>query len=357
VTNPFVFALCLCLCLSASLFALLTKCAFATFVTVNDDHNRPKLTTGGAIAIKQGRHPVIESMMESSTQFIPNDLFLNEMANTHILTAPNSAGKSTQLRQVGTLTVLAHIGCYVPAMWASFRLTDRIFTRMTMNDDMESNASTFATEMKEINLILRDVEESSLVLIDELGRGTSSVEGIGIAWAACEALSQTKAFTVCATHFWQLTDLAVLYPNIRHHVLEVDSSHGQLKYLYRTREMSNRLNDDGKSESDVKQGTAAASHSILSRSVAQTHSQHDYGIRMAQSAGFPDDIVQRALELNHSMRQAQLEHQRTNAQLTTSSQHSLIQALLALKHTTLDREDLKRYLKQLYRDYMNDADE
>lgn len=142
---------------------------------------RPEFTDDGPIAIEAGRHPLVELLRLED--FVPNNAFLSEASNMVLVTGPNMSGKSTYLRQVALITILAHIGCYVPAQFASFRVVDHIFTRIASGETIESNSSTFMTEMRETAFILQNVTSRSLVLLDELGRATSSVDGLAIAWS------------------------------------------------------------------------------------------------------------------------------------------------------------------------------
>jgi len=146
---------------------------------------------------------------------------MSEDSNFMIITGPNMSGKSTLLKQVAVLQVMAQIGSYVPAEFASFRICDKLFSRIGSNDDIETNCSTFMIEMKEISYILRNLTENCLIIIDELGRGTSIEEGVGLCFAICEQLIQSKAFTFFATHFLELTKLENYYFNVSKYVLKI----------------------------------------------------------------------------------------------------------------------------------------
>eukprot|EP00954_Amorphochlora_amoebiformis_P025903 1375950-Amorphochlora_amoeboformis.AAC.1 len=147
------------------------------FVLKSEGYVRPDFTKDGAIAIRDGRHCVLEHEIANGP-FIANNAFITSTQSLNIVTGPNNAGKSTYLLQVALMTILAHLGCYVPASYASFRLTDQVFTLMLLEDDIESNTSTFVAELRQLSYILRNANEKSLIIIDELGRGTSTLEGI-----------------------------------------------------------------------------------------------------------------------------------------------------------------------------------
>ncbi|KAG6687462.1 hypothetical protein I3842_11G072300 [Carya illinoinensis] len=155
-----------------------------------DRYTRPEFTDNGPMAIDAGRHPILESI---HNDFIPNNLFLSEASNMVIIMGPNMSGKSTYLQQVCLIVILAQIGCYVPAHFSTLRVVDRIFTRMGAVDNLESNSSTFMTEMKETAFVTQNVSERSLIVMDELGRATSSSDGFAIAWSCCEYLLPQKA--------------------------------------------------------------------------------------------------------------------------------------------------------------------
>ncbi|KAH9777183.1 DNA mismatch repair protein MSH4 [Citrus sinensis] len=155
-----------------------------------DRYTRPHFTENGPLAIDGGRHPILESIHNG---FIPNNIFISEAANMVIVTGPNMSGKSTYLQQVCLIVILAQIGCYVPAHFSTIRVVDRIFTRMGTVDNLESNSSTFMTEMKETAFVMQNVSERSLIVMDELGRATSSSDGFAIAWSCCEHLLSLKA--------------------------------------------------------------------------------------------------------------------------------------------------------------------
>lgn len=181
------------------------------------DYVRPEFTD--TLAIKQGRHPILERI--AGQQPVSNNSYISEGSNFVIITGPNMSGKSTYLKQVALCQIMAQIGSFVPAEYASFRVADQIFTRIGVDDDFETNSSTFMLEMKEVSYIIHNASDQSLIIIDELGRGTSAEEGIGICHSVCEFLLSRKAFTLFATHYLELCQLESLYPNVENQHMEV----------------------------------------------------------------------------------------------------------------------------------------
>uniref|UniRef100_H3AEP5 MutS protein homolog 4 n=1 Tax=Latimeria chalumnae TaxID=7897 RepID=H3AEP5_LATCH len=190
--------------------------SFAHACTLSD-YVRPEFTD--TLAIKQGRHPILEKI--SVEKPVPNNIYISEGSNFVIITGPNMSGKSTFLKQIALCQIMAQIGSFIPAEYASFRIAEQIFTRIGVDDDIETNSSTFMKEMKEITFIIQNANDRSLIIIDELGRGTSTEEGVGICHAICEYLLNLKAFTLFATHFLELCHLDALYPNVENNHFEV----------------------------------------------------------------------------------------------------------------------------------------
>ncbi len=219
----------------------------------------PQLSTEPGIRIAQGRHPVVEPRVE---RFTPNDSALEDERRMLVITGPNMGGKSTYMRQVALITLLAWCGCHVPAASASIGVVDRIFTRIGAADDLASGRSTFMVEMTEAAVILNAATEKSLVLMDEIGRGTSTFDGLSLAWAIARALAaKNRAFTLFATHYFELTQLAQELPGVVNvHLAAVEHNHG-IVFLH-----------------EVKDGPASQS----------------YGIAVAKLAGIPASVVKAA---------------------------------------------------------------
>ena len=229
---------------------------------------RPVIDETNVLDIKQGRHPVIESNMPVGEQYIPNDVYLdNKDQQIIVITGPNMAGKSALLRQTALIVLLAQIGCYVPADSARIGLVDKIFTRVGASDSLSTGESTFMVEMTEASNILNNVSDRSLVLFDELGRGTSTYDGISIAWAIVEYLHEHKganARTLFATHYHELNELTNNYPRIKNFNVSVKEINGKVIFL---------------------------------RKLVAGGSEHSFGIHVAQLAGMPPGIVRRANEV------------------------------------------------------------
>ncbi len=222
---------------------------------------RPVLSNG-EFEILQGRHPVVERFVN---EFVPNDTYMDANLRMYILTGPNMSGKSTYIRQIGLIALMSQIGSFVPANFAKIPVFDRIFTRMGARDDISTGKSTFLTEMSEVALILNKATEKSLVLLDEVGRGTSTFDGISIAWAISEYIyNEVQCKTVFATHFTELTELADMYPGIKNLTIEVRETPDGVIFLHK-----------------VVEGVADRS----------------YGIEVAAIAGLPHSIVERAKEI------------------------------------------------------------
>ena len=234
-------------------------------VAIANDYHRPTITTGKEINIEAGRHPVVERMQRDS-DFIANDCKLTETdQRTMILTGPNRAGKTTYMRQVALITYMAHIGSFVPARKAEICLVDRIFTRIGASDDLSVGQSTFMVEMIEVANILHYATNNSLIILDEVGRGTSTFDGLSIAWAVVEYLSKhLNAKTLFATHYHELMQLEGLYDGVKNFCISIKEIGGQLVFMRK-----------------IMRGSATRS----------------YGIEVASLAGLPKEIIARAKEL------------------------------------------------------------
>ncbi len=200
--------------------------AFSSFALVaeRNQYVRPRINEKGVIDIKDGRHPVVERMIPND-MFIANDTFLNDKKNRiSVITGPNMAGKSTYMRQTALIVLMAQIGSFVPASSADIGLVDRIFTRVGASDDLASGQSTFMVEMTEVANILRNATSRSLLILDEIGRGTSTFDGLSIAWAVIEHISNSKllgAKTLFATHYHELTELEGKIHNVNNYCIAV----------------------------------------------------------------------------------------------------------------------------------------
>jgi DNA mismatch repair protein MutS len=224
----------------------------------------PTLTQDAILDIKAGRHPVIEKSLSIDQAYIPNDVMLDPATQQIIiLTGPNMSGKSAVLRQTALITLMAHMGSYVPADAANIPLTDKIFTRVGANDNLNAGESTFMVEMLETASILNNISERSLILLDEIGRGTSTYDGISIAWSIVEYLNQSKQKpkTLFATHYHELNDLEAQLSTVHN-------------YHVSHKEVGNKI--------------------IFLRKLTKGGSTHSFGIHVAKMAGMPNILVDRA---------------------------------------------------------------
>ena len=241
-------------------------CSLAV-VAERNHYVRPKMTTDGVISIKDGRHPVVEQMI-SNDMFIPNDTILDKQKNCiAVITGPNMAGKSTYMRQVALIVLMAQIGSFVPAKEARIGLVDRIFTRVGASDDLASGQSTFMVEMNEVANILRNATSESLLILDEIGRGTSTFDGLSIAWAVIEHISNRKllgAKTLFATHYHELTELEGKMHNVHNYCIAVKEKGDDIVFL---------------------------------RKIVKGGADKSYGIQVAKLAGVPDLVIDRAKEI------------------------------------------------------------
>ena len=236
-------------------------------VAVKNNYCRPEIDLSGEIDIKDGRHPVVERMLKD-TLFVPNDTRLNcETDRVAILTGPNMAGKSTYMRQVALIVLMAQMGCFVPAKSARIGVVDRIFTRIGASDDLASGKSTFMVEMAEVAEILKNATQRSLLILDEIGRGTSTFDGMAIARAVLEYAADPKrlgAKTLFATHYHELTDIERELPGVRNYNIAVKKRGGDIVFL---------------------------------RKIVPGAADDSYGVEVAKLAGLPERVVSRAREL------------------------------------------------------------
>jgi DNA mismatch repair protein MutS len=230
-------------------------------------YKKPTLHTGEEWMVKEGRHPVIERNLPVGESYIHNDLTLNKTdQQIIILTGPNMSGKSALLRQTALITLMAHIGSFVPATEAKISLTDKIFTRVGASDNLSGGESTFMVEMNETASIINNITPKSLILLDEIGRGTSTYDGISIAWSIAEHLHNTphQPITLFATHYHELNELEEKFPRVKN-------------YHITNKEVGNKI--------------------IFLRKLAPGGSTHSFGIHVARMAGMPTSLIDRANEI------------------------------------------------------------
>ena len=252
---------------------------------IQNNYTQPVISEGKALDIKAGRHPVIELQLPVSEKYVPNDVYLDdETQQIMIITGPNMAGKSALLRQTALIVLMAQIGSFVPAAAAEIGLVDKIFTRVGASDNLSKGESTFMVEMNETASILNNLSERSLVLMDEIGRGTSTYDGISIAWSIVEYLhnSVNRPRTLFATHYHELNQLANDFPRIKNFNVSVKEAGNKVLFI---------------------------------RKLKEGGSEHSFGIHVAQMAGMPLNVVIRAGELLHHLEKDKISSQQTVKEL------------------------------------------
>ena len=279
---------------TASVIAMIDMIAYLAYVAEHNHYVRPTLNTEGKIKIQEGRHPVIEQMI-THDMFISNDTFLD--GDTHrvvIITGPNMAGKSTYMRQTALIVLMAQIGSFVPAKSADISLVDRIFTRVGASDDLASGQSTFMVEMTEVANILHNATKNSLIILDEIGRGTSTFDGLSIAWAVVEHIVDKKklgAKTLFATHYHELTELEGKLDGVQNYCIAVK--------------------EDGE---DI----------VFLRKIVKGGADRSYGIQVARLAGVPEEVLNRARELSDMLEEGNSTERKKIAEIPTASSQSLV---------------------------------
>ena len=253
--------------MTAKAIAQVDVLASLALIAERNNYVRPKINEQGVIDIKDGRHPVVEKMIPND-MFISNDTYLDDKKQRiSIITGPNMAGKSTYMRQAALIVLMAQIGSFVPASFANIGLVDRIFTRVGASDDLASGQSTFMVEMTEVANILRNATSKSLLILDEIGRGTSTFDGLSIAWAVVEYISDNKllgAKTLFATHYHELTELEGKIHNVNNYCIAVKEKGDDIVFL---------------------------------RKIVKGGADKSYGIQVAKLAGVPDVVISRAKEI------------------------------------------------------------
>ena len=260
---------------TAKALAALDTLASLAEVAVNNNYTCPQINTSGAIEIEDGRHPVVEALMDGAP-FVPNDTLLDTDENRcMIITGPNMAGKSTYMRQIALIVLMAQIGSFVPARSASIGITDAIFTRVGASDDLATGRSTFMVEMSEVSSILQNATPKSLIILDEIGRGTSTFDGMSIARAVLEYAADKKALgakTLFATHYHELTELESLIDGVKNYNIAVKKRGDDITFL---------------------------------RRIVRGGADDSFGIEVAKLAGVPDKVVSRAKQILAELEQGQ----------------------------------------------------
>ena len=253
---------------NATAISLLDVYSSFALLSIKNNYVKPKITKNKILSIQQGRHPVVERLLPSTEKFIPNDIEMDANINQiHLLTGPNMAGKSTYLRQLGLMVIMAQIGCFVPAKKASIGIADKLFTRVGASDNLAGGESTFLVEMNEASNILNNATDNSFILLDEVGRGTSTFDGLSLAWAITEHIHNTDAIrarTIFATHYHELTALEDNLTRLENHHVEVKEFGDSIVFM---------------------------------RTIARGAGDKSYGIQVAKMAGLPMKVIKRAEQI------------------------------------------------------------
>ena len=290
--------------------------SFAQLVTTLD-YVRPELTD--TLAIKAGRHPIREKIQVD--RYVPNDVYATQQNRFQIITGCNMSGKSTYIRSIALVTVMAQIGCFVPAQYASFPISHQLFARVSTDDSIEANVSTFAAEMREIAFILRNIEPRSMIIIDELGRGTSTTDGLAIAIAIAEALIESRSYVWFVTHFRDLARILAERVGVvnLHLAVDIAVDQSRMRMLYKI--------SDGYEEEKF------------------------YGLALARVVDLPEDVIQTATEVSRKLHERN-EARRSNAKvLSVARRRKLVlglrEQLIQVKNGVLEGDALRQWLKRL----------
>ncbi len=285
---------------------------------VKNNYVRPQMNLSGQINIVDGRHPVIERIIKNE-MFVPNDTFIDNKENLmSIITGPNMAGKSTYMRQVALIALMAHIGSFVPAKEAKICILDKIFTRVGASDDLSQGQSTFMVEMSEVSNILKNATENSLLILDEIGRGTSTYDGLSIAWSVVEYITKNiKAKTLFATHYHELSELESKLKSVKNYRILIKETDDKIIFL---------------------------------RKIAEGSIDKSYGIQVANLAGLPNEVVKRANEILKMLDDSDINKpfaKRKKERINDNFQVSLFEASLTEKKSNKKQEEFIDNVKNI----------
>jgi DNA mismatch repair protein MutS len=297
---------------NSNIIAQLDIAAGLSDLAVSESYTKPVLNDGYAIDLKEARHPIIENALPLGEKYIPNDIFLDKDTQQIIMvTGPNMAGKSAILRQTAIICLLAQIGSFVPAKYAEIGMLDKIFTRVGATDNISAGESTFMVEMNEAANILNNISERSLILLDEIGRGTSTYDGVSIAWAIAEYLHQhpTQSKTLFATHYHELNEMTVNFDRVKNFHVSIQENKGNI---------------------------------IFMRKLIPGGSEHSFGIHVAKLAGMPAKVVNRANEILKT-----LEASRTQGTSSSESIKRVTEENMQLSFFQLDDPVLENIREEL----------
>lgn len=306
---------------TAAALAVADVMASFSYVSSRNQYVRPDIAADGVINIKDGRHPVVELML-SDEMFVPNDTVSdNENNRMAIITGPNMSGKSTYMRQVALITLMAQIGCFVPASYAKISIVDKIFTRIGASDDLSAGQSTFMVEMSEVADILKNATRNSLVILDEVGRGTSTLDGLSIAKAIAEQISNKRTLgckTLFATHYHELIALEGTLEGVKNYSVAVKKRGEEIKFL---------------------------------RKIVEGGADESYGIEVAKLAGVPAKVTNRAkqilLELEQDTDYKPVKHSEEQISFSSISHDDIIEKLKKTNIDELTPDDAKYFLGEL----------
>lgn len=301
--------------------AMLDMIASLAELVTEQEYRRPELTD--TLAIRDGRHPIREKT--HTEKFIPNDTYATQQSRFQIITGCNMSGKSTYIRSIALMQVMAQIGCFVPASYASFPICRELFARVSMDDSIEANVSTFAAEMRETAFILRNVDRNSLVIIDELGRGTSTRDGLAIAIAIAEALIESRALVWFVTHFRDLAKFLAERSGVTNLYLEVNlSQEDQMMMLYK----------------------------VSAGYVREVH----YGIAMAKVAALPQSVIETAEQVSGTITQMSERKNKTSATVLKNRQKKLnfglAEQLTQQRGSNMQGEQLWTWCRALQKEFV-----
>lgn len=299
---------------NSNIIAQLDVAAGLSELAVSESYTKPILNDGYAIDLKEARHPIIENALPLGEKYIPNDIFLDKDSQQIIMvTGPNMAGKSAILRQTAIVCLLAQIGSFVPAKHAEIGLLDKIFTRVGATDNISAGESTFMVEMNEAANILNNISERSLILLDEIGRGTSTYDGVSIAWAIAEYLHQhpTQAKTLFATHYHELNEMTVNFERVKNFHVSIQENKGNIIFL---------------------------------RKLVPGGSEHSFGIHVAKLAGMPAKVVNRANEILKTLEASRTQGGGTSENIKRVTEENMQLSFFQLDDPVLEniREELTK---------------
>jgi DNA mismatch repair protein MutS len=301
---------------TATVLAQLDVLSSLAEVAVRNNYVKPKINTGSKIQICEGRHPVVEKVLEEEF-FVPNDTELdNTTARLVIITGPNMAGKSTYMRQVALLVLMAQMGSFIPAANAQIGLVDRIFTRVGASDDLSTGQSTFMVEMNEVANILNNATEKSLIILDEIGRGTATYDGLSIAWAVAEYIHNEHrigAKTLFATHYHELTELGDMLPGVSNFRVAVKEQGENIVFL---------------------------------RKIVEGSADRSYGIQVARLAGLPQEVINRAKVILHSL-ESQESSGKAKREISAAADFEQLSFALVEDHHDPNEQKVLERLQQL----------